>query len=212
MNFNTIFTKSLLLLIIFSITISSCAVKKKQGEITTTSTNKEIPKPEFAPPPPPPPTTINEEYAPVVVDQDVEVEWKMSPVPEEEKNYTTEEEIFRVVEEMPRFLGCEDIEGSNKDKKDCANKKLYEFVGRSIHYPAEARQNSIQGRCFVTFVIEKDGTISDAQLIRDIGGGCGEESLRVVNEMTKQGVIWIPGKQRGRPVRVQVNLPIKFSL
>ena len=213
MNFNTIFTKSLLLLIIFSVTVSSCAVKKKQGEITSTSIKAQAPKPEVAimeEPPPPPPMLIEVEEAVEFVDQSIEVEEVPPPPPPKVKVW--QEEIFKVVEQMPRFPGCEDMEDSNKAKKNCANKKLTRFIGSNISYPVEARKNSVQGVCVVTFIIEKDGTVSNAKLVRNIGGGCGEESLRVVNEMNKRGMVWTPGKQRGRPVRTQYNLPIKFNL
>ena len=60
----------------------------------------------------------------------------------------------------------------------------------------------------VQFVIEKDGSVTSVHILRDIGGGCGKEALRVVSNLPK----WTPGLQRGRPVRVQMNLPVKFSL
>ena len=61
---------------------------------------------------------------------------------------------------------------------------------------------------YVTFVIEKDGSIANAKVLRDIGGGCGQEALRVVKSMPK----WKPGRQHGNAVRVQFNLPISFNL
>ncbi|MBR3939337.1 MAG: energy transducer TonB, partial [Bacteroidales bacterium] len=68
--------------------------------------------------------------------------------------------------------------------------------------------SGITGRVFLTFVVEKDGSIANARILRDIGGGCGQEALRVVKSMPK----WTPGEQRGRPVRVQFNLPVSFEL
>ena len=103
-------------------------------------------------------------------------------------------EVFTVVEENPEFDGG--MEG------------LYKYLSSNIHYPEKAKEEKIQGRVFVTFVIEKDGSVSDAKVIRGIGGGCDEEALRVVNNMPK----WKPGKQKGKPVRVQYNLPIYFQL
>ncbi len=120
--------------------------------------------------------------------------------------------IFKVVEEMPRFPGCEDMSASKEDKKKCADTKLLQFVQSKIKYPAIARENGIQGRCFVSFVVEKDGSVSNVELIRDIGGQCGEEAMRVVNMMANSDLKWTPGKQRGRPVRVQFNLPVHFRL
>lgn len=102
--------------------------------------------------------------------------------------------VFVVVEKSPEFPGGDD--------------SLYAFIGRNIKYPEAAKKNKIEGRVFVTFVIEKDGQVSNAKILRDIGGGCGEEAIRVVKNMPK----WKPGTQRGNPVRVQFNLPIMFQL
>jgi protein TonB len=81
-----------------------------------------------------------------------------------------------------------------------------------VKYPAIARENGIQGRVVVQFVVEKDGKITDANVVRDIGAGCGEEALRVVNSMNGMNQRWTPGKQRGKPVRVQFTLPVSFKL
>ncbi|MBR3939375.1 MAG: energy transducer TonB [Bacteroidales bacterium] len=105
-----------------------------------------------------------------------------------------DDEIFVVVENSPEFPG--------------GNDSLYAYIGRNIKYPEAAKKEKIQGRVFVTFVIEKDGQVSSAKILRDIGGGCGEEAIRVVKNMPK----WKPGTQRGKPVRVQFNLPIMFQL
>lgn len=107
---------------------------------------------------------------------------------------TAEAEIFTVVEESPHFPGGEDAR--------------IKFLQENLKYPVIARESSIQGTVFITFVIEKDGTITDIRVLRGIGGGCDEEALRALKLMPR----WIPGKQRGKPVRVQFNLPVKFSL
>ncbi|MFQ5448627.1 MAG: TonB family protein, partial [Saprospiraceae bacterium] len=116
------------------------------------------------------------------------------------------DEIFKVVEEMPRFPGCE--ESDVQDRKNCADAKMLEFIYTNIKYPKEARENGIEGMVVVRFIIEKDGSLSGRKIERAIGGGCDEEVLRVVGLMPN----WIPGKQRGRTVRVQFNLPVKFKL
>ncbi|MBX2928410.1 MAG: TonB family protein [Saprospiraceae bacterium] len=119
------------------------------------------------------------------------------------------EEIFKVVEEMPRFPGCEDAEDlSLEAKKNCADKKMLEFVYNNIRYPAQARESAIEGTVVVSFIVETDGTITEPKVARDIGGGCGEEVLRVVRLMPG----WVPGKQRGRLVRTQFNLPVRYKL
>lgn len=85
---------------------------------------------------------------------------------------------------------------------------LYKYLAENIHYPEQAKREKIQGKVYIGFVIEKDGSIVDAKVIRGIGGGCDEEALRVVNAMPK----WMPGKVRGENVRVQFNLPVVFKL
>lgn len=128
-------------------------------------------------------------------------------------NIKSLQEIYKVVETMPRFYSeeCEAIEDV-KEKKQCADKKMLQFIYKNIKYPAEARENNIQGRVVVTFVVETDGRISNGEIIRGIGGGCEEEALRVINLMNERHKIWIPGFQKGKAVRVQFNLPTKFSL
>ena len=85
---------------------------------------------------------------------------------------------------------------------------LYKYLAENIHYPEQAKNDQIQGRVVISFVVEKDGGISDAKVVRGIGGGCDEEALRVVNAMPK----WTPGKMRGEVVRVNFHLPITFKL
>jgi protein TonB len=113
-----------------------------------------------------------------------------------------------VVEVMPRFPGCEDINGTKADKEQCANQAVLEFIYDHVRYPSLARDAGIEGLVVVQFVVEKDGSISNVKAIRDIGGGCGAEAIRVVHLMPD----WIPGRQQGLPVRVQYNLPIRFQL
>lgn len=81
------------------------------------------------------------------------------------------------------------------------------FIQRNIRYPEVALKNKIEGRVYVTFTVETDGSITNIKVLRDIGGGCGQEAVRVVSIMPK----WKPGTQRGKPVRVQFNLPIVFQ-
>ena len=116
--------------------------------------------------------------------------------------------IFKVVEEMPRFPGCEDQDLTKKEKQDCATNLLLRFLSQNIRYPSIARENGIQGTVVVRFVVERDGSISNAEVMREIGGGCGAEALRVVKSMPQ----WRAGMQQGRAVRVQYNLPVNFRL
>lgn len=116
--------------------------------------------------------------------------------------------IFKVVEEMPRFPGCEDMEGTREERRKCAQEKMLNFIYSNLNYPADAKNQGIEGMVVIQFVVEKNGTIADVKKARDIGAGCGVESQRVVNSMPN----WIPGKQRGKAVRVQYMLPVKFKL
>jgi len=85
---------------------------------------------------------------------------------------------------------------------------LYAYLSKNIHYPELARESNISGTVVIKFVVEKDGSITRASIIREIGGGCGEEALRVVKGMPK----WKPGKQSGHAVRSEINLPVQFIL
>ena len=120
-------------------------------------------------------------------------------------------EIFKVVEEMPRFPGCEDLPTMD-EKKACSQQKMLEFIYANIRYPAIARDNNISGTAVVRFVVTETGKIEGGEILRDIGGDCGQEALRVVNLMNDLPERWTPGKQRGRKVSVYFNLPVKFIL
>lgn len=133
------------------------------------------------------------------------------PVAKSESSNENNEEVLKVAEEAPRFPGCED-QGSIEAKKKCADIKMLEYLYKNIRYPAEAKEKGVQGRVVVSFVVEKDGSISNVKVVRDIGAGCGEESIRVVNSMDELAGKWIPGKMKGNPVRVQFNLPVSFRL
>lgn len=115
------------------------------------------------------------------------------------------------VEEKPRFPGCEEI-SDEKERNACSQTKLLEYIYANITYPKEAIENNIEGTVVITFVVEKDGSISNARIVREIGGGCGEEALRIVELMNELEVRWIPGMHKGRVVRVEFNLPVKYSL
>lgn len=113
---------------------------------------------------------------------------------------------------MPRFPGCEHLNISDELKKQCADRKMMEFIFSKIEYPRTARKKGVEGIVVVSFVVEKNGTITDIVMVRDIGAGCGEEALRVVKLMEKEKIKWSPGIKDNKPVRVQFNLPVKFKL
>ena len=108
---------------------------------------------------------------------------------------TSEEDtVYQIVEEMPQFPGGENA--------------LMEYVSKNVVYPEEAKEKEIQGRVFIGFVVEKDGSIGEVKVLRGIGGGCDEEAVRVIKGMSK----WKPGLQKGKPVRVSYQIPIYFKL
>ncbi|MBQ7062085.1 MAG: energy transducer TonB [Bacteroidales bacterium] len=103
-----------------------------------------------------------------------------------------DEEIYSFVEVQPSFPG-----GDNA---------LYSYLRNNIKKPQAARDNGITGTVYVSFVVERDGSLSNVSVMRDIGGGCGGEAVRVVKSMPR----WNPGKNRGKAVRTRYNLPIQF--
>ena len=111
-----------------------------------------------------------------------------------EEDEEIEEEVFVVVEEDPEFPG--------------GMKAMLAFIEKNLVYPEEAKAAGIEGKVYVSFTVEKDGSISNVKILRDIGYGCGDEVVRIVKLMPK----WNPGKQRGVPVRVRYNLPVQFIL
>ena len=175
-------------------------VEKVEDEmIEITNQNKPPP-----PPAPPPQTTlINIVNNDVEIETDIEIDAEATelteipeytPVAAAEEEEVVEAEIFTVVEESPSFPGGDEAR--------------IRFLTENIKYPQIARESSIQGTVYVTFVVEKNGSVTDVRVLRGIGGGCDEEAVRVIKAMPK----WNPGKQRGKPVRVQFNMPIKFTL
>lgn len=102
--------------------------------------------------------------------------------------------VYTVVEQMPQFPGGDEART--------------QYMINSIKYPDEARKKNIQGTVYITFIVEENGAVSNVKILRGIGGGCDEEAFRVIREMPA----WVPGKQKGKTVRVQYNMPIKFKL
>ena len=124
----------------------------------------------------------------------------------------TGEEIFTTAEKMPRFPGCEDAKLGDSEKNECAKQKLLKYVHDNLKYPAIARENGVEGMVVIQFIVEKDGSISQAKIVRDIGAGCGVAALEVVNSMNSMDQKWIPGRQRDRAVKVLYTLPVRFKL
>lgn len=155
---------------------------------------------EKRPPPPPRPQVpvavpndeiIEDEVLNIDAELDFEEKIELPPPPAqiEEKEQEEEEDFFVVVEQMPELIGG------------------IQILQQQIEYPEKAKYAGIQGKVIIQFIVNEKGEVEDPRVIRGIGGGCDEEAIRVV-KLAK----FKPGKQRGRPVRVQYSLPIYFKL
>ena len=164
--------------------------------------------PEPPPPPPPPEPEVPEIIE--VTEEKVETKIDLSSLEDDQsraqvQTYTpppppkpveeeATDEIFVVVEQQPEFPG--------------GTTALMKFLGDNINYPVIAQENGIQGRVIMNFVVERDGSISDVQVVRGQDPSLDREAERVIKTMPK----WKPGQQRGKPVRVRFTLPVVFRL
>ena len=162
---------------------------------------------EVKPPPPPPPpkvvevlnivddkTKIEEELEIEDTEADDKTVIDVAPVIQQEKEQEEENQVFFIVEDMPVFPGGE--------------LALRRFIANAIKYPVIAQENGIQGKVYVNFVVDKDGSVTNAKIARGVDSSLDKEALRVVNSLPK----WKPGMQRGKPVRVSYTVPISFVL
>jgi len=161
---------------------------------------------EVKPPPPPPPkpqvveqieiveddTEIEEELEIEDTEVDEETTVEIVEMPEEEEE--VEEQIFFVVEEMPEFPG--------------GQLELRKYIAENVEYPEIARENEIQGRVYVQFVVNGKGEVEHAKVVRGVDPALDKAALKVINSLPK----WKPGKQRGKPVKVSFTVPINFML
>lgn len=169
----------------------------------------EITRRDPTPPPPPPPPEPAAPEEIVVVEEKVETRMEIKteddqsqrqtevyipPPPPKPKHEEVTEEIFVVVEEQPEFPG--------------GNAAMMKFLSDNIRYPVIAQENGIQGRIICNFVVERDGSITDVQVVRGQDPSLDREAIRVIQQMPK----WKPGKQRGSAVRVRFTLPVVFRL
>lgn len=157
------------------------------------------PEPIVVPPKPKPAIIIKEVIEEPVENPIVEIDQNIvdEPIPEidfEPMPTEKADEIFDVVEEEPSFPG--------------GFEALYKFIGKKMKYPSQARRMGIEGKVYLQFVVEKDGSIGGLFVAKGVGAGLDEESLRVMNLVPN----FNPGKQRGKPVRVRMTIPINFRL
>ncbi len=168
----------------------------------------EVPQTEIPPPPPPvlqqprivevpDSEEIKEE---IKVEFDIEVtsatvsqEFKIEATPVQVEEEETDK-IFLVVEQTAAPKG--------------GMSAFYDYVSKNIRYPAQARRMNIEGKVFVEFVVDKDGTLTNFVVVKGIGAGCDEEAVRIIQSAPP----WLPAKQRGKPVRQRMVLPIYFKL
>lgn len=180
------------------------------------------------PPPPPPPqfTAVDDPLLPDTVvfstmdinDTSAVVATYIKPQPEPVAPTppplpvkSKEPEYWVIVEEMPIFGDCSSEE-SKALRKQCSDRAIMSFISKHVRYPVIARENGVKGTAVIRFVVEKDGSLSGIEIMRDPGAGLGEEAARVVELMANSAPKWTPGKQTGRAVRVQFNLPVRFTL
>jgi protein TonB len=182
------------------------------GDITNQAVEEEIipvtRQDQPPPPPPPPPPKVVDML--VIVDDNTDIKDELQIEDSEANDKTAitavmqaptakEEEaedapVFFIVEEMPDFPG--------------GQLALRKFIAQAIKYPVIAQENGIQGKVFVNFVVNKDGSVTGAKIARGVDPSLDKEALRVVNSLPK----WKPGKQGGKPVRVSYTVPINFVL
>ncbi len=154
---------------------------------------------ESVPPPPRPPVPVAVPNTEIIEDVDINIDAEidfssqmdMPPPPPQEEEATEDEEddFFVLVEEMPELIGG------------------LQALQKEVEYPERALRANIEGRVYVQFIVNEKGEVENPKVVRGIGGGCDEEALRVV-KLAK----FKPGMQRGRPVRVQYNLPVIFMI
>jgi hypothetical protein len=127
---------------------------------------------------------------------------------------TADTTVYVVTNEMPRFyyMGCEKLDTTEQAKQQCSQQALLAFIYTNVQYPLQARLDNIEGTVVASFVIEPDSTISNIALLKDIGGGCGNAVVELLNALNPNNIRWIPGKKEGEKVRVKMTLPVKFKL
>lgn len=182
--------------------LGTIAAQEVEDEIIPITRQEEV-KP---PPPPPPPkvvevlnivddkTDLDEELDIDDSEADDKTVIEVAPIIQQEEEKAEESQVFFIVEDMPEFPGGE--------------LALRKFIANAIKYPVIAQENGIQGKVYVNFVVDKDGSITAAKIARGVDPSLDKEALRVVNSLPK----WKPGMQRGKPVKVSYTVPISFVL
>tara|TARA_B100001175_G_scaffold309389_1_gene311013 strand:+ start:42 stop:692 length:651 start_codon:yes stop_codon:yes gene_type:complete len=146
------------------------------------------------PPPPPPPEIIEIVEDEVEIENEVEIEETDTDEDEIVEIEEDDEEFFMVVENMPEFPG--------------GDLGLMKFIQKNVRYPAIAKEYNITGKVYVSFIVDKQGSVTNVKIVRGVDKNLDAEALRVVSLLPK----YKPGKQRGKAVRVMFTIPINFTL
>jgi len=168
------------------------------------------------PPPPPPPPPAPEVIEIVEDEEDVEETVIESTETDQEEIVEVEdidveddfEDVdvpFAVIEDVPLFPGCESV--AKSERRKCFQEQINKHISKNFRYPEIAHEMGIQGRVYVNFIISKDGSITNIRL-RGPDKNLEKEAKRIISKLPKM----IPGKQKGRPVRVPFSIPISFRL
>ena len=158
------------------------------------------------PPPPPPPPDVIE-----IIDDDVEPETEIEIDSESDEDEIIEiieeddDEVFMVVESMPEFK-CMKFKGDKKEY--CGDLGLMKYIQKNVKYPPIAKEYNITGKVYVSFIVDKSGSVTNVKIVRGVDKNLDAEALRVVKTLPK----YKSGKQRGKSVRVMFTIPINFTL
>ncbi|MEE2953732.1 MAG: energy transducer TonB [Bacteroidota bacterium] len=146
------------------------------------------------PPPPPPPEVIEVVEDEVEIEEELEIEDTETDEDEIIEIEEDDDEFFMVVEQMPIFPG--------------GDLGLMKYIQRNVRYPAIAKEYNITGKVYVSFIVDKQGSVTNVKVVRGVDKNLDAEAVRVVKSLPK----YKPGKQRGKPVRVMFTIPINFTL
>ena len=146
------------------------------------------------PPPPPPPEIIEIVEDEVEIEKELEIEETETDEDEIIEIEEDDEEFFMVVENMPEFPG--------------GDLGLMKFIQKNVRYPAIAKEYNITGKVYVSFIVDKQGNVTNVKIVRGVDKNLDAEAVRVVSSLPK----YKPGKQRGKAVRVMFRIPINFTL
>ncbi|MBP9195923.1 MAG: TonB family protein [Saprospiraceae bacterium] len=131
--------------------------------------------------------------------------------PFRKKRVYKDDTVYRLVEQMPRFPGCEDRETTQKEKEECSKKALLDYVYQELKYPAECKGSGTKGIVMVSFIVDTTGYIENIKVEKPLSLCLDQEAMRVVNSMNYMDQRWISGMHYGQKAIVYYTLPIRFK-